>query len=35
VIPKAGEDLTENLEDAPHSEEFREKFLVIGILRND
>ncbi len=35
VIHKAGEDLTGNLEDAPHGEEFLVKFLAVGILPND
>ncbi|MBM4241479.1 MAG: cytochrome B5 [Euryarchaeota archaeon] len=33
VIHKAGEDLTEALEEAPHGIELLEKFPVVGLLK--
>ena len=35
VIHNTGEDLTDSLEQAPHSVQMSEKFPVIGILRAD
>jgi predicted heme/steroid binding protein len=35
VLHNAGEDLTDSLEQAPHSGEMLERFPVIGTLRED
>ncbi len=34
VVHKAGQDLTDDLKDAPHGVEFLEKFPVVGILES-
>jgi predicted heme/steroid binding protein len=34
VLHSAGEDLTDELQQAPHGEELLEKFPIVGILRS-